>query len=89
MQRGMWWRIAFFRVTSRWTDTYSSQFVVLETGNSDDVLTKFRLFQHKELEKLASKPEEQQTASDSRVRAWVQATGECLALKLFFFSWLP
>ncbi|XP_020617163.1 uncharacterized protein LOC110055123 isoform X2 [Orbicella faveolata] len=30
---------------------------------------------HKELEKLASKPEEQQTASDSRVRAWVQATG--------------
>lgn len=30
---------------------------------------------HKELETLASKPEEQQTASDSRVRAWVQATG--------------
>ena len=42
----------------------------------------FGLFQHKELETLASKPEEQQTASDSRVRAWVQATGECLTLKL-------
>lgn len=30
----------------------------------------------KELEKLTSKPEEQQTSTDSRVRAWVQATGE-------------
>lgn len=29
----------------------------------------------KELEKLTSKPEEQQTSTDSRVRAWVQATG--------------
>lgn len=29
----------------------------------------------KQVEKLTSKPEEQQTASDSRVRAWVQATG--------------
>lgn len=28
-----------------------------------------------QVEKLTSKPEEQQTASDSRVRAWVQATG--------------
>ncbi|XP_044171462.1 uncharacterized protein LOC122955764 [Acropora millepora] len=30
----------------------------------------------KQVEKLTSKPEEQQTASDSRVRAWVQATGQ-------------
>ena len=34
------------------------------------------MFQQKELEKLTSKPEEQQTSTDSRVRAWVQATGE-------------